>query len=1189
MTDERAGAQRTQVLSSFADKIDKMYEMVGKPALTDLARISARQGLMLTADSLDENLRGLSVPSWEFVVAFVSACEEAAADSGMTLPDGAFDLDDWKHLHQGLLEELTREQPASGAARDEPDVPPLITRSLPRLPVHFVGRNAELHRLVSLISEGAPLRRLPPAVVIHGIAGVGKTGLANVLAHRIASLFPDGQHVVNFTRAHTDPRTVADIYADLLLTLGVPTVDVPATADERSELLRSLLASRRLLIILVDVPDPEAVQPLLAGEAGSGSLLIVTSRRGLDGLPGAESVLLTPLSHAEAMALLEATAGADRIAADPAAAADVIGLSGGLPLALRVIGAFLTARPDTPLAELVERLRTPLPDGDEAATTVAPVTAVLEASYRAVSGPAAMVLRRLSLVEEHEEIPRRLVPYLADEAEPEALTAAINELAGAGLLDAPPEAEVIGLHPLVRRYGRDRAAEEDPQELVTAVRDRARRFFLLSRGHRPRPEPLIARDYWTLRDRLSSSHYADAIAEFIRHRQTLPPLTIGLKAPWGAGKTSLMRMIQNTLDPQDDGMPCPIRLDHASREKLRRRRTFGGARSRADTAPGARVTNLEILRQANAVHQEPADESRTERLRAQLAEGAPLRAEEWRPTVWFNPWMYQNGEQVWAGLAHEIITQVTERLPVADRERFWLRLNLARVDRSVIRRSWYRLLAERLLPLLLVWTAAVLVTLGGLAVGQLIDPLRGALRGASAAVLGAGTVAILAGGAGQTLSFLGRTATGPLSSLVRTSDPLAGSQRLLSEQMKAHFDRLVPDPGYAGRLGFLHLVQTDMKRVLDLIATPRRPLVVFVDDLDRCSPATVTQVIEAINLFLAGEFPHCVFVLGMEPGAVAAHVEVAYQDLVRAQRDGRLAGDWSTLGWRFLEKIVQLPLSIPPPHEDGELADYLRSLVESSSGSPVPGVRPTEPRLPQTQSAGRAPADQPSAVADRRAAHAATARDPQHVAAMTRPAPEVVDAIERGIRARQPTPDTLRETALAAQLEVLGLAEPLHPAALSAADRVISDLYSDLDAYTAFAELLPVLGSRNPREIKRFVNLFRFYSFIAERQRLLGGQIPEQRQIAKLAAFSIRWPHVISMLGSADSADVLARLERAARHADSEHWEAELRRTFPVFDAPSAPQPGLPEPADPAPGWGDDLRAFLREGVEIAAAASRFI
>ncbi|WP_406438547.1 P-loop NTPase fold protein [Streptomyces sp. NBC_01613] len=1147
MTQEAQDTNRSARIGAFAEQLDKVYESVGRPELDVLASIAEDRGSVpLLPSTVEEHLRGESAPSWEFVVTFVDACESYAVDRGLDLPKGQFSLKWWRGQYDDMLEGLSAGRSAPVTAPDEPG-PSRSLSTLPPTPPGFSGRHTELGRLRSLIADTASR---PWLIVIHGVPGIGKTTLATAWVHEITAQFPDGCHFVSVGPAG-DGEVFSDRLGQLLRNIGVPETNLPESAGDRLALLGSRLRRQRLLLVLDDVPDTAMIEALRPGPGEPRSLVVVTSRSDLgDGadLGARAAVRLQPLAELDAWALLCTLVPADRLDADASALHGMPRELVGNPLTLRLLAGMLQSRTQTSLRQLLDSLVHDRGTG---------LGELLQRSYDSLSETAAMVLRRLSLVDEYEEIPRQLVGFLAGDLAPGVILGAFDELAAAGLIIASPDGEVIRLaHSAVREFAEGRVRAQDSEDEAIAVRDRARRFFLLSRGYRPQPERSIARDAYTLDDRLSYSHYAAAIAEFIRHRQTRPPLTIGLKAPWGAGKTSLMRMIQNILDPRDGDEPCRIRLDGASSSR--------------------RVTNREILREAGTV---TADDP--VRLRSHLAEGAPLQEREWRPTVWFNPWMYQNGEQIWAGLAHEIITQVTERLPVADRERFWLKLNLARVDRSVIRRRWHRLLAERLLPFVLFWLLTIVVTLVGLAVAQLVDPWRETIRNVSAAGLGGGTVALLAAGARQGFNFLGKTATGPLSMLVNRSDVLGGGQRLLAAEMKKGFDQLVPDPGYAGRLGFLHLVQTDMKRVLDLIATPRRPLVVFVDDLDRCSPSAVTQVIEAINLFLAGEFPHCVFVLGMEPGTVAAHVEVAYQDLVKAQRDGRLAGDWSTLGWRFLEKIVQLPLSIPPPRGADELAGYLRSLVTTGVPPTADAPRATAASRSQGGRDGAEGATVPPVPSARQ-----TPADSRASGwALDRPDPADVDAVERDLRARRPTPDTLRSVALAAQFEVLGLPEPLCPAALAAADRVISDLYSDVDAHAALADLLPVLDSRNPREIKRFVNLFRFYSFIAERQRLLGAPMPEQEQIAKLAAFAIRWPHVISMLGASDTDGVLGTLERAARAGAPERWSTELRRTFPVFVA--APD-GAPVDT-PAPGWGDDLRAFLREGVEIAAVASRFV
>ncbi|TYK46711.1 P-loop NTPase fold protein [Actinomadura decatromicini] len=1188
MTGDSSENPRAEALREFGEELRAVLDAAGGPPLRRLEQVSERErGLRLSASTVRDKLAGRSAPTWEFVVTFVSVCRVLAGELQLPTEVPAFDLDHWRLRHTQLMRTLATE---TAPAPSEEVQRELAAFALPPLPSPLPPSMADFdrHWLLSLwLGQSSLSQSTSQLLVLGGPPGIGKTSLAVAFARHVEGEFPDGVLFANLAHLHPESDRVRTVLGGLLRALGVASDAVPETFAERTAALRDLLASRRLLIVLDDVSRPDGFDMIdaLLREGDGRSLLLVTCT-GTFAAPDLQLVDLEGVSEEDGLAILSPAVGPGRLNSD--AALQFIELCGRSPLMLHLAGAVLTAHPSMPGAE-------PLfaPDWGREGQ---PEGWLLARLYESLGDAERLVLRRLALVDEHEELPRRLLPFLVgDELTPDEVDKAIDRLVDVHLLYTWQDGQVIRTHDPVREFARERAEEAEEAIELAAVRDRARRFFLMERGYRPQPEPTITRDYWTLRDRLSYSHYADAIAEFIRHRQTRPPLTIGLKAPWGAGKTSLMRMIQNNLDPRDGERPCTIRLDRRNSRNKPSRSRWRKLLRRASATPGSGVTNLEILLHADEPGPDDATGEPTSGLRAHVAKGAPVRAGDWRPTVWFNPWMYQNGEQIWAGLAHEIITQVTERLPVADRERFWLRLNLARIDRSVIRRRWYRLLAERLLPFLAVWVVAFLVTLAWLAVGQLVDPLRGVLRGLSAGVLGTGTVVLLVGGTGKTLSFLGKAASGPLSALVRKPDILGGSQRLLADQAKTGFDTIVPDPGYAGRLGFLHLVHSDMKRVLDLIATPERPLVVFVDDLDRCSPSAVTQVIEAVNLFLAGEFPNCVFVLGMEPGAVAAHVEVAYQDLVKAQRDGRLAGDWSTLGWRFLEKIVQLPLSVPAPGGNGEIDDYLRSLVEAHTPKPRPGSAPSgERRVARTS---------PFVPGDRRVRIRRQAPSPaiplpdetpeRIVEAPDTSSIEQIAEIESRIRARQPTPDTLRETALAVQRELLDLPEPLTPETLAAADRVVSDLYSDLDAHAVLARSLPVLGSRNPREIKRFVNLFRFYSFVAERQRLLGAPAPDQEQIAKLAAFAIRWPHVISMLGAstatAASEHPLDRLERTAREGDPSGWTTELRTIFPVFDVQSDQQPDpAASPALP-PGWGDDLRTFLREGPEIAPIAPRFI
>ena len=223
----------------------------------------------------------------------------------------------------------------------------------------------------------------------------------------------------------------------------------------------------------------------------------------------------------------------------------------------------------------------------------------------------------------------------------------------------------------------------------------------------------IGSDLWTVVDTVGYGAYAEAIARGIQHEETRPPLTIGIKAPWGAGKTSLMRMIRDRLE-----WPSGKRGDRLARAAPGRPRA-------------AAVTNRTVLDRARS-HERPAPGELTA-----TPDAADEDERRWRPTVWFNPWMYQTGEQVWAGLAHEIITQVTERMPRAERERFWLELNLRRVDEQAVRRRIYALVLERVLPWALGGLLAVIAGLGLLARST-------PSVGAGLIALGPGGVAVLA-------------------------------------------------------------------------------------------------------------------------------------------------------------------------------------------------------------------------------------------------------------------------------------------------------------------------------------------------------------------------------------------------------------------------------------------------------------
>jgi hypothetical protein len=1067
---------------------------------------------------------------------------------------------------------------------------PATVSNLPAEPSGIPLRTAELDDLVGFFRANADGR---PLAAIVGASGAGKTSLARYLAHRLRDHYPDGQLFCAVGNS-----SLSRVLRLLLDELGLPHSLLFSTLPELAEAYGVLTRGRRMLLVL------DAVEALgeLSGVLGPwpGSAVVLTAREVPVGivpsLERAKIVELQPLTEAQALRLLESEVGAERMRAEGPAILGALRQLGGAPISIALLGRQMREHPELDPGAVLREL---LPAEQQPAERL---SQGLWLAYQGMPEADRILFRRMELLLE-PEVEVGLGAALVDSS-PDEATAALQRLVEAQLVEASGAGR-YRVRELARELARTRLSEEEREPDRQGALRRALRW--LAARARYQPDARIARDYWTADDTLGYGQYADAIAAFIRHEETRPPLTIGVKAPWGAGKTSLMRMVQERLDPPEDRRawsPTRLRLRPRARASLsgdagplsvvtpKRGRSGPSPATAGRDAEAARtsVTILELLRRAargpRAADADleglDVDPPATERLH---------QRRDWRPTVWFNPWMYQSGEQVWAGLAHEIINQVSGRLEPGDRERFWLELNLRRIDRQAVRRRIYRLLAERILPLAVGFGVTILVVAVMGIVAWLAPATRAVLRWPSVGLLSVGTVGGLLEALRRGVRFFREDAIGQFRPLVGQPDLAGGSKRLLEEQAKGSLDTLLRDPAYQGRLGFLYLVHTDMRRVLDLVATDRRPLVVFVDDLDRCSPSTVAQVIEAINLFLAGEFPNCLFVLAVEPAVVAAHVELAYKDLVDSSGRHGLAGRSSTLGWRFLEKIVQLPLSLPLPAGQGHLDQYVDSLlgtaeVAADLAGPLEGDRRSLPPPDAIERDGTAPAAGGDGTTDAAGQGAGTPAGllPDDDAPLRM---DLVRRIEHEIRRQSPTVDSLPEAARRAQDAVLAApaGAVLIPETLEAANRVFVELYSDADSRDAILAAIPMLDSSSPREIKRFINLFRFYTFIAQQYRLRNEPAPDGPEIAKLAVLAIRWPHLLNALGSRLAGEgpptALAHLEAQAREGEAQPdgWKGALAAA-----GLDGAEPDSPEHASSL-----ELRRFLASGPAIAAASERLL
>lgn len=570
------------------------------------------------------------------------------------------------------------------------------------------------------------------------------------------------------------------------------------------------------------------------------------------------------------------------------------------------------------------------------------------------------------------------------------------------------------------------------------------------------------RDIWTVQDSLHYSAYADALAKFIQDPETRAPFVIAVQGPWGQGKTSFMRMVQNKLD--------------------NRHSDFKEGES---TEPQTYISNLslrELRKELNGKPREPTAFPRDE-----------IR------TVWFNAWNHQNSEQLWAGLAHCIISQLAARLGGArERELFWLRLQLHRVDPDNVRREVYRSTFEHLPLIAVLFMTIALVPLGYLSKLLMGSPVFTALVAMSS-------------GSPLAARFLAMV---PPLGVVATAFVvpwLLAKQRAMSEKLKGTYTQFVRQPEYRERMGFFSLAQEDVTSALELLVKRDRPAVVFIDDLDRCSPSNVAEIIGAINLFLADSHRPCIFVLGMDAEVVAASMEVAHQEII-----SKLPERYAELGWSYMDKFIQLPIVLPRLFSKGQKS-YLESLLDGPETHacivhPDGKISPANPLLKR---ASRWVSESWGSLVARIRSERQLAGARQAYAATPAPGeePGVISALGM----------SQRETLLK-QLDHL---------------------------------------SNNPRTLKRVVNLFRFHVLLQEqRHQTTGENTADSEQILAWVILLARWPFFVRWLqglgrqaseqaqgqtrgdppGSAEIADrVLQKvIERAQMTENPQAWAKEL-------------------------------------------------
>ncbi|MES2445178.1 MAG: P-loop NTPase fold protein [Pseudomonadota bacterium] len=641
----------------------------------------------------------------------------------------------------------------------------------------------------------------------------------------------------------------------------------------------------------------------------------------------------------------------------------------------------------------------------------------------------------------------------------------------------------------------------DPERLLSEYRD-ARLGVVATK---------FQNDLASDEDHLGYGRYAIAIHDFLTHRDTKPPLSISIQAPWGAGKSTLMHLVRAKLDPKairerykpaaDDVARLPRLLLGTVTRLLDRREDF----SIQPEAPEPATNPYRWLRAAlgwPVAVAEPA---------APPADGIPADKRRW--TIWFNAWKYETTGQIWSGLVDAIVSQIADRLPPIEREKFLLKLHLARIDDGVIRKRIYDRVVTIWWSKVRAWTlAGGTATLALFGLGAVKPALPGEIQQALALWNGAGT------------GFASAIAAQIILSVYLAGTYFLSRRATRAEPAQFSLADVIRVPDYDKGVGEIHQIHADLRRVLSVVPDPggkavsgtksetgtpdaekaaRPPLVIFIDDLDRCSPGNVASVVEGVSMLLANNDYHCMFVIGMDPQMVAAALEKAHEEV----RDKLPSYERAVpLGWRFMDKFVQLPFTIPPSGPDA-----FKGYVEWLAGA-VPVVPKTEPEPDPDPAKGGGEDEQ-----ERAWAHL-------NEQALHRRIPRV-----RPIVSPAPAPAVTAATAFNESREV-----------------------------GAIIRKIAEYSAGNPREMKRMVNLGRFYLALRRVRRDTDSdwREPDVEQYARWIAVTLRWPDMLRWLqwgadeahwppdelGPALVVRRLRKLENRAKEAASlDAWRAILK------------------------------------------------
>ncbi|SDI18502.1 Tetratricopeptide repeat-containing protein [Nonomuraea jiangxiensis] len=412
--------------------------------------------------------------------------------------------------------------------------PPAPTPGVPNVPAmlptdiaDFTGRTQEVEQIRRMLTGYDSVRLAVPIIVIGGKAGVGKTTIAVHVAHLLAESFEGGQLFADLHGGIARPVSPMQVLGRFLRVLGVPGNALPEELEERAEMYRSLIADRQMLIVLDDAESESQIQPLLPGNPAS--CVIVTSRSRLTGLAGATHLDVGVFGSPEAVDLLARIAGSERVLSEAEHATALAELCGQLPLALRIAGARLSARPHWSVEQLADRLQDETRRLDELQHGEMGIRASISLTYDGISEEARRLFRRLAILDTlvfSAWISAALLNKPLEDAQD-----LLDDLADAQLVEITGRGHGVHaqyrLHDLIRVFARERLAAEEPAAERSAALTRVLGALLaLTDAARLQEYGLDLRvldssQYWSLPGKLVQKLVAQPIQWFERERPTI--------------------------------------------------------------------------------------------------------------------------------------------------------------------------------------------------------------------------------------------------------------------------------------------------------------------------------------------------------------------------------------------------------------------------------------------------------------------------------------------------------------------------------------------------------------------------------------------------------------------------------------------------------------------------------------------